>query len=75
MLDNLYFLIKGHYSDDCEKHIGYGIGCIDKGEVLAFEDVSTNYVKMAELVSLCNSLKLSPIHLSDVVSDFIAELT
>lgn len=67
-----YFLIVGTYLLEAETHIGYGIGYRSRNQVVYFEDITTDLLAMTDLIFLCNKLKLSPIHLEDVVEDFIA---
>ena len=74
MFEKIFFLIEGEYILENQKHIGYGIGCYMNGKEMLFEDLSVNYQNLSNFVEKCNTAHLSPIHLSDVVSDFIAEL-
>ena len=69
-----YALIQGSYLIDGETHIGYGIG-YTQNSVLSFEDLTLNRTDAAKLVTLCNELDLSPIHLNDVVEDFLIKST
>ena len=54
-----------------QSHIGYGIGC--HADNSAFEDISMDQLSITKLISLCNKLKLSPVHLEDVVEDFLVD--
>ena len=69
-----YILIKGTYLIEGESHIGYGIGYTENS-ALSFEDLTLNPIAVEKLVKLCNELDLSPIHLKDVVEDFLIEST
>lgn len=69
-----YSLIKGTYLIEGEAHIGYGIGYTENS-ALSFENLALNPIPVAKLVKLCNELDLSPIHLKDVVEDFLIEST
>ena len=66
--------MKGH---KMKKYIlTYGIACVEEDNghaelVAQISDISTNQEKMEELVKLCNKMQLSPIHLRDIVDDFI----
>ncbi len=40
---------------------------------IRISDITVDYAKISALVALCNQLELSPIHLRDVVEDFLAE--
>ena len=71
-----YEVIKGNYCVGNEKHIGYGIALMlndGKNDVLsmAFPDMSLCFDDILSLVKLCNDLCLDPIHLPDVVEDFL----
>ena len=48
----------------------YGISCGNR----TIKDISTNKKKVERLVELCNKNKLSPIHLDDVIDDFLVDL-
>lgn len=67
-----YFLITGTYVVEESKHMGYGIGYRADKDILCFEDVTTNRNAIQHLIKQCNDLKLSPIHLADVIQDFIS---
>ena len=67
-----YFVMPGVVEIENEKHTTYGIGAIHNGVLVTeIRDISTNYNKIKNLVYLCNDENLSPIHLMDVVEDFI----
>ena len=51
------------------KHDTYGISYADK----EIKDISTEKKKIEKLVSLCNNLSLSPIHINDVIEDFLVD--
>lgn len=56
--------------------ITYGIACIEEDDgiselIIQIPDISTDREKIEHLVQLCNVLQLSPIHLQDVVDDYI----
>ena len=40
---------------------------------IEIKDISTEKRKIEELVTLCNSLSLSPIHIKDVIEDFLVD--
>lgn len=67
-----YFLIASTYIVEDQSYIGYGIGC--RTDNSAFEDISTNPIAIENLINLCNNLKLSPLHLEDVVEDFLVDV-
>jgi len=71
MLEKMFFLSKGEYLLENRAYIGYGIGCCIDGNDMIFEDLSTDREKVQNLVDICNRSYLSPLHLCDVVSDFL----
>ena len=48
----------------------YGITCGNR----IIKDISIDKKKVEQLVELCNKNKLSPIHLDDVIDDFLVDL-
>ena len=53
-------------------YTSYGIGCEFEGNLLLeIKDLSTNKTRVEKLVLLCNDLQLDPIHIDDVVEDFL----
>ena len=72
-MDCKYILIRDTYTDGTQRRIGYGIAALDRESVTisAAHDLSSNETEVAELVKMCNRLKLSPMHLQDVVEDFL----
>ena len=48
----------------------YGITCGER----EIKDISTNKQKVENLIHLCNEKKLSPIHLDDIIDDFLVDL-
>ncbi len=69
-----YRLVKGFvYDEENKEYVTYGIEAVDPfGRVVkSFSDVFFDKAKAEHLVTLCNSEKLSIIHLEDVVEDAI----
>lgn len=72
-----YIIVVETYHDGQEDRIGYGIAAIAKKSekemtiVKVAPDVSPNCAEVRHLIELCNKFELSPIHLYDVVEDFI----
>ena len=63
-----YTLIKSFKENDGGQLVAtYGIGC---GEC-SITDVSCDEYAIRQLVSDCNRYRLDPVHLNDVVQDFI----
>ena len=63
----MYYLVCGEYQIEDKKYIGYGIGY----ENHKIEDISTDKIKICELIDKINSENLNPIHIYDVIYDFI----
>ena len=57
-------------------HRTYGIAVMPSEECTLheFHDVSTDRIAMERLVEQCNALGLAPIHLKDVIDDFLISL-
>ena len=58
----------------CDKeYTGYGISVKDfaGGCVRVFRDISRQREEVAKLCKKCNDLELDPIHIEDVICDFI----
>ena len=79
MMNVKYSIIKEIYSFDSEFHTSYGIAAYadtkDGGVPIilaAIHDITTDEKALIELVSRCNHLRLSTIHLNDIVEDFFA---
>ena len=69
----VYAVIKGDYHVDGYKYTGYGI-CIknrDTGESRIISDISVRRKDVEELIERCNRLELDPIHIEDVIDDFL----
>lgn len=50
----------------------YGIIVMKK--IKEIKGITTDKEKLTQLINLCNQLELDPIHLKDVVCDFLFEL-
>lgn len=75
----LYGIIQEMYSLGTETRISYGIAVYSDPEsngtasvISSVLDISDNKEKIDTLVRLCNSHRLSPIHLQDIIEDFLA---
>ena len=64
----MYELISKRKTVEGKEYIVYGIRY--NGEY-CFEDISTNKTAVEELADACNKFSLDPIHLGDVVEDFL----
>ena len=59
-----------------EIRLAYGIKLIQAGETKCrISDVTCSYPEIRKLCSLCNRHKLSPMHLEDIIEDFLCDLT
>ena len=70
-----YKCISGTY----EEVQTFGIALLAKNEncsvlIKAIPDLSTDQMEVEKLAGLCNKLQLDPIHLDDVVDDFLTGL-
>lgn len=69
-----YVLLTQHYVYKQTTQISYGIGLIDDSGTLieTVPNLSSDRAAVAQLTELCNTLSLDPLHLWDVVYDFLA---
>ena len=79
MMNVTYGVTEEIYSLGISSRTSYGIAAYADSEengtatiVASIHDVTTDKRALNELVSLCNRLELSTIHLLDVVEDFLA---
>ncbi len=75
-----YGVVEEKHSMFGEARISYGIAVYDLPKengsasiTMYISDISNNYNEMEALVRSCNTLHLSPIHLMDVVEDFLVD--
>ena len=78
MEDQQYILIESTFTANNKKHTAYGIALAvvsDESTVVieSIPDLSQDKERIQNLAKLCTELHLSPIHLTDVVADFLAE--
>ena len=64
----MYELISKQKIVEGKEYVVYGIKYNDE---YCFEDISTNQKPVEELADDCNKFSLDPIHLADVVEDFL----
>ncbi len=79
MMNVTYGVTEEIYSLENSSHISYGISAYADSEedgtatiAASVHDVTSDKQALCELVSLCNRLELSTVHLVDVVEDFLA---
>ena len=73
-----YILIRSTYETEKNPRTHFGIAAVEKdtdgAAVLeSFSDLSSDVTKVERLVRISNEEGLDPIHLCDVVQDFLAE--
>ena len=75
-----YGIIEERYTLGNESRVSYGISAYsDANEngtatvVASVHDITSNKESLARLVDDCNRLKLSTVHLHDVVEDFLSD--
>ena len=69
-----YILCRETYKTKRSERIAYGIAAYAKNTktcVVRLHDITSDKDALTRLVLLCNRLQLSPIHLHDVVEDFL----
>jgi len=61
------------FSEDIGSYVAYGLDVLDETHtcISTIRDITTDKAALAHLVELCNSLQLSPVHIHDVVEDFV----
>ncbi len=72
----LYVITEDAYLCDGHKFVSYGISVLSNefNHIQSIHRISENYASISNLVELCNSLQLDPIHLYDVVDDFVSDI-
>ena len=75
-----YGLVEERYSFNDHERTSYGIVVYADVEIdgtatviAAIHDITSDKPRLTALVQRCNLLKLSPLHLEDVVEDFLAD--
>ena len=68
----MYKLISKKYCMENMSYIGYGITMRDG--TVRIEDISTEKGKVEKLIVSCNDLDVSPVHLKDIVIDFLNKI-
>lgn len=73
-----YIMIETNYTVNGVKYTSYGIAIADFSDtypviIETIPSLSTQKEPICRLTELCNQLRLSPMHLADVVEDFLAE--
>lgn len=74
MNNYLYTVFKSKHTIDDITYTSFGIvitSTQDNSVIERIADISTSKEKIKKLVNLCNELSLEPIHIYDVIEDFI----
>ena len=71
MNDVKYSIVESTVNINGIPHITYGIAAQDISVTDCIYDITADRKSLEQLVALCNRKKLSPIHLHDVVEDFL----
>lgn len=70
--DVLYFILPSKVNIEDTTYDTYGIGAIENNIVVDYIlDLSTDYEDVKSFINLCNTNKLSLIHLKDAVENFL----
>lgn len=80
MINVTYAIIEEKYTLGNESRVSYGISAYsDASEngtatiVASVHDITSNKESLTRLVDDCNRLKLSTVHLRDVVDDYLSD--
>lgn len=71
----MYSIFEDKYILEGQPYISFGIliiSTIDSKVVTKIEDITTSKYELYSLVQLCNDLSLDPIHIYNVVEDFLS---
>ncbi len=64
----MYKLVSKRETVEGKEYVVYGIKYNDE---YCFEDISTDEKPVKELADNCNKFSLDPVHLKDVIEDFL----
>ena len=72
-----YIIVRNEYIDGENTRISYGIAAIENCDgvisvLKSVSDVSSDFSEVENLVNVCNSKELDPIHIEDIINDFLA---
>ena len=72
-----YIVVQSTYKNGDITRIGFGIAAVEEYDGVttvleSISDLSSDIEPIERLVKVCNNLQLDPIHLQDVVTDFLA---
>ena len=74
-----YIVVKNEYIDGENTRVSYGIAAIENCDGVdcvleSVSDIFSDFYAVETLVNVCNEEELDPIHIKDVVNDFLANL-
>ncbi len=76
-----YVLVEEKYELNGKEHLSYGISAlkdIHEGDgnavISSIHHITPKKDKLSVLIALCNRFNLEPIHLNDVVEDFLSNV-
>lgn len=74
-----YIVVENVYrnGDDTIRSYGVAVGNESDGETIilkSISDIFSDIKQIERLVDVCNSLRLDPVHIQEVVSDFLANV-
>ena len=80
MNDRVYGVVKEVYILGTQMRVAYGIALYANADsesiatvLMSFSDITSDEQKINELVLLCNQYNLSPLHLADILEDYLAQ--
>ena len=76
-MEHKQIVVQSTYKNRDITRIGFGIAAVEEYDGVttileSISDISTDIEPIERLVEVCNNLQLDPIHLQDVVTDFLA---
>ena len=76
-MEHKYIVVQSMYKNGDITRIGFGIAAVEEYDGVttileSISDISSDIEPIERLVKVCNDLQLAPIHLQDVVTDFLA---
>ena len=76
-MEHKYIVVQSTYKNGEITRMGFGIAAVEEYDGVttvleSISDISTDIEPIERLVKVCNNLQLDPIHLQDVVSDFLS---
>ena len=75
-MEHKYIVVQSTYKNGDITRIGFGIAAVEEYDGVttvleSISDLSSDIKPIERLVKVCNNLQLDPIHLQDVVTDFL----